>query len=284
MRFSAPLRGDVPVERFEHPLYAELKPWADWLRQPDWPPLEDISRELMARTAVAGHAPLRLVEQTPELARDRLHFELRIRKHGQIATRTDCWHDLFNALVWIAQPAIKRALNGRQADDVLKVGSSQRTRSQCALTHFDEAGVVLILRDAERFSRWDRHDWDGLFHRLTADDYALLIVGHALYEHGLVEGKLLVGKALAVLDPTPRTSAARIASQLADAIAEKNVLTDPQQLRPLPLMGLPGWHPRAADTEFLREADCFRPLREGRVYPAPWRLQCEARSAVNAAV
>lgn len=287
MRFTAPPRCDVSVERFEHPLFAELAPWARWLRRSDWPSLDEINRELVARTAGSagsGRSPVQLVEQTPDLTRDRLHFEVRIRERGQIATRIGCWHDLFNALVWLAQPAIKRALNARQANDVLLAGPSQRTRAQCALTHFDEAGVVLILREADRLSRWDRHDWQGLFHGLATDDYAVVIVGHALYEHGLVEGKLVVGKALAVIDPTPRASAPEVASRIAEAIENKTALTDPQQLRPLPLMGLPGWHPRSQEPEFLREADCFRPLREGRVYPAPFGVQADVRSAVNEAV
>ena len=47
------------------------------------------------------------------------------------------------------------------------------------------------------------------------------------------------------------------------------LLADPQDLRPLPLSGIPGWHDGTSRPAFYREADCFRPLRAGRAYPAP---------------
>ncbi len=45
-------------------------------------------------------------------------------------------------------------------------------------------------------------------------------------------------------------------------------MTDPLQLRPLPLAGIPGWHD-VQDSAFYRNADYFRPLRAGRAYPPP---------------
>jgi len=55
---------------------------------------------------------------------------------------------------------------------------------------------------------------------------------------------------------------------VAVAIAEGRAVTDPLQLRPLPLAGIPGWH-EGQDAAFYRNADYFRPLRAGRAYPPP---------------
>jgi len=46
-------------------------------------------------------------------------------------------------------------------------------------------------------------------------------------------------------------------------------LGDPLELRPLPLAGVPGWHPDNEQEAFVREAACFRPVRAGRSYPPP---------------
>lgn len=54
---------------------------------------------------------------------------------------------------------------------------------------------------------------------------------------------------------------------VAQAIADGVLLNDPLELRPLPLAGIPGWHARQ-EAAFHARADYFRPLREGRVYPA----------------
>jgi hypothetical protein len=53
---------------------------------------------------------------------------------------------------------------------------------------------------------------------------------------------------------------------------EGSLLIDPQELRPLPLSGIPGWHRRTHDPEFYATAPCFRPLRPGRIYPPPLAL------------
>ncbi|MEO6364534.1 MAG: DUF3025 domain-containing protein [Luteimonas sp.] len=52
-------------------------------------------------------------------------------------------------------------------------------------------------------------------------------------------------------------------------MATRALLVDPQDLRPLPLSGIPGWNLANEGQDFYREAACFRPLREGRTYPLP---------------
>ncbi len=52
------------------------------------------------------------------------------------------------------------------------------------------------------------------------------------------------------------------------AIADGTALNDPLELRPLPLAGIPGWYP-GQDARFFAEAECFQPVRAGRVYPPP---------------
>lgn len=210
------------------------------------------------------------VAQTPTLLSDGLHYEQRIAERGDIATREANWHDLFNALVWLRYPAIKRALNARQVAEILHMGPKLRSRAQYAMTHFDEAGVVVTLRDRSLLSLWDAHDWHGLFwrERLAWQDgrATVELFGHALLEHALSPGKLLVGKALVFLADHGTVAAD---DACASAIASGRLLHDPLDLRPLPLSGLPGWHPESVAEMFHRETACYQPRRDGRRYPPP---------------
>lgn len=227
----------------------------------------------------------RFCAQDAALLADGLHYETRIAERGELATRESHPHDFFNALVWLRHPRLKRALNARQVADIARVGPKQRTRGQCALTHFDEAGAIVWLADPTLLPLWDAHDWAALFGARRAAwgrAIAVTVFGHALVEHVWNGHDLPVAKALvvqvaqealrnrpcgpgAVLERWPDAEA-----RVAAAIAAGELLADPQELRPLPLAGIPGWHADAARPTFLHEAPCFRPLRPGRRYPAPY--------------
>lgn len=289
-RYVAPARGTVAAGVFEHPVFAGLAAQRAWLDGGAWPSLD------MLDAALAGTgAPERFVAQDAALLSDGEHYETRIACHRQIATRPDNWHDLLNALVWIGHPALKRALNRRQVAEIARVGPAQRSRAQCALTHFDEGGAIVVLRDPALLPLWDAHDWHGLFwrHRAAWADgrVDVVVFGHALLEHALTPGQLITAKCVAVLDiagasgrderrvdARPR-AVQRASLAVAEAAARGALFVDPQELRPLPLSGIPGWHAGTDGEAFYRDAECFRPLRPGRVYPAPLVLQASDEDA-----
>jgi len=264
MRFVAPDRAAFSRDVLRQP---PLAPWCDdsgWLDAMQFPPVEELNR--------GWNETWRFVAQTPSLLADGLHYESRIHERGEIATRADNWHDFFNALVWRRYPQLKAALNRRQVAEIALMGDKQRSRAQCALTHFDEGGVIVVLRDAQLLEYWDAHDWTGLFwNARDAWGTGLIraeVFGHALLEMALVPDKLITGKALVVVDSDRRAPDAAI-SALAAAIADGRLLTDPQELRALPISGIPGWHRDNGEASFYCEAECFRPLRAGRCYPPP---------------
>jgi hypothetical protein len=265
MRFVAPPRQDVPAACFEHPVFDGYRAHVDLLAGAEWP-----TRATLNGRMAAVDSRICFAEQDAALLAEREHYELRIARTGRVATRVSNWHDLLNALVWIEHAPLKRALNARQVADITMVGSKQRTRGQCALTHFDEAGVVVHFQDAAPLAAWDRHDWHALFidHAAAWSDATITVFGHALLEHALLPDKLFVGKALVCVSDG---DAASDLASLAAAIERGKVLQDPQELRPLPLAGVPGWHPRAGEAAFIASAPCFRSLRPGRVYPPPLR-------------
>ena len=280
-RYVAPARDAIDPQVFGRMPLAAWREYTHLLESPAWPDIATLNA-----TRPPG-MPERFAPQTRELLADGLHYEQHIAERGEIATREHNWHDLFNALAWLRHPTLKRALNARQVAEIAHMGPKQRSRAQCALTHFDEAGVVVTLRDSTLLPLWDTHDWHGLFWR---EREAWLdgrihvdVFGHALLEHALTPGQFLVGKALVVTTPSSQrklgSSACEPAARCiegidtsAQAIRIGHALRDPLELRPLPLAGIPGWHPDNGHEAFHREAPCFRPVRVGRSYPAPWVL------------
>ncbi|RDI98167.1 DUF3025 domain-containing protein [Dyella solisilvae] len=267
MRYIAPQRGTVDPAAFSRWPLSGWREYAAWLESESWP--------LIAQLNAARPVDMaeRFEAQTPSLLGDGLHYEQRIAQRGVIATREANWHDLFNAMVWLRHGALKRALNAQQVAEIGHMGPRERSRPQYAMTHFDEAGVIVMLRDHALLELWDAHDWHGLFWRQREawlDGRARLeVFGHALLEHALTPDKLLVGKALVVVGDAPLDHAV---AHCARAIGAGQLLRDPLELRPLPLSGLPGWHPANGCEDFHREAACYQPRRAGRSYPQPLQI------------
>lgn len=261
-RFIAPSFDAVAADCFKHPLFSGLDDFRPLLSGPRWPTLD----QLNALLPTAGSQ--RFVEQDATLLADGLHYESRIAQ-GRIATRLQNWHDLFNALIWVRYPAIKQALNAQQCRHVKMMGSGRRNAAQQALTQFDETGVVIRVRNLALIAAWDAHDWSALFltHAQAWRDGEIAVagvIGHALMEQALLPGRLLVGKCVVVCSQ----SDAQAVDSVADAIERGELLQAAAELRPLPLAGIPGWQ-STQDEAFYAKADYFRPLREGRRYPAP---------------
>ncbi|MET0225308.1 MAG: DUF3025 domain-containing protein [Dokdonella sp.] len=281
------------ARRAKHPLLHAWSEYADLLEHADAIDIDVLERHRVAATAADACARPRFRAQDAALLDDGLHYESRIAERAELATRPSNPHDVFNALVWLRHPGLKQALNARQVADIARVGPKQRTRGQCALTHFDEAGAIVWLADAALLPLWDAHDWRALFLDRRAawgTSIALTVFGHALVEHVWNGHDLPVAKTLVVQLPSaqpiaPAAGAGALIGRLpgaevalAAAIASGRLLADPQELRPLPMAGIPAWHARGEDPAFLQDAPCFRPLRPGRRYPGPLQLAATDRA------
>lgn len=269
MRYQAPARGAVDPAVFARQPLAAWHEYATLLEKNEWPSISALNEALPAEAAT------RFTSQTPALLADGMHYEQRIAGRGEIATRECNWHDLLNALIWLRYPALKHALNRRQVSEIARVGPKQRSRPQYAMTHFDEAGVIVAVRDPELLRLWDAHDWHGLFWR-RRDAWLngainVEVFGHALLEHALSPEKLLVGKAL-VFEAINVADMDVVIDTCVRAIASRELLRDPLELRPLPLSGIPGWHPDNGDEAFHQTSACYQPRRADREYPDALRL------------
>lgn len=267
MRYQAPARADLSDGVFAHPGFAALSPYRDLLDGLSWPSVGALNDRLGPLRHTQTGRELRFVAQDESLLADGQHYEGRIFSNGLIATRAENWHDLLNALIWREHTALKSAVNARYVGEFPAGVARERSRAQMAITHFDEAGVLVHLNDSARLAAWDRHDWPTFFQTtpgLDQWDVTITVFGHALLEHLLSPHQLLVGKAMVILGGRPE----RAVTEATEAISRGLALSDPQELRPLPLSGIPGWH-AGQTASFYALAPCFRPLRFGRSYPKP---------------
>jgi len=194
-----------------------------------------------AGTPALAAGPLRFVPQAELPAGEA--YESFIHRSAGVPTR-DTLHDLFNGLVWLRFPALKRTLNAWHAAAIAREGvGARRSPLRDTLTLFDENGALLrapvVLTQALA-----ARDWHGLFvtHRAAWAEAQLTLVGHALMEKLMQPRKAI-------------TAHVWLKGEAADLPA----LTDRPARHPLPVLGVPGWWAANEAPAFYDDCGVFRP-------------------------
>lgn len=205
---------------------------------------------------IAVQAGERLLRFVPQAALpDGEAYEAFIARTAQVPTR-DHPHDLLNALVWARFPALKAHLNRRQADEIARLGiGPQRGPVRDALTLFDE-NAAWLQAPAPLVDALRGRDWQTAFVSLRAAwaDAQLTLFGHALMEKLLLSPhKSITAHVWVVLE------ADGAEAHLVDALTPERLARKADF--PLPLAGVPGWHPDNVHEEFYEDTAVFRPLR-----------------------
>ena len=192
-------------------------------------------------------------------------YEAHIFATGRVPTRaatTDSAHDLFNALVWLRFPRAKAALNARQASVLARDGvRGRRGRERDAATLIDENALLLVCADAGHAAdlrrHLDDHAWPALFMTARARwqrDIAPVVFGHALLDKLQRPYKAITAHAIVLVVGADEDIDAALAQYCASTL-------DPAALRPLPVLGVPGWWPANEHAAFYNDAAVFRPAR-----------------------
>ncbi|MBU6270734.1 MAG: DUF3025 domain-containing protein [Betaproteobacteria bacterium] len=242
----------------------------------------------------AAGLPVRFTAEAPPAG---MAYEARIHRDGLVHTRAGegGWHDLFNALVWLVWPRTKASLNALQAAEIARHGvGGRRGGLRDAATLVDENGVLVTMPPGPWREAWSRHDWPALFVSGRAQWLAAppLILGHALLDklrapykavcgHAwLLEAGAISAEAIdapgdpsgpdapAVPPENPRAvpsldaplAPGRLAAldvRLAAALSAGALASG--RLRPLPVLGVPGWWPANQAPGFYDDATVFRP-------------------------
>jgi DUF3025 family protein len=253
-------------ERLAAPIFAPFADAIAKLPRGRWPTHDDLTQA--AADVVTSHGrPVRFAAPRAPGDRDRRSYELRIAESGEVETRTQSWHDLFNALVWIAFPAAKAAINAQHAAILAERGAAEaraRGPERDALTLFDEGGVAVASSDPALTKLIVDFEWKELFWRRraeVAEKMRFVAFGHALLEKALAPHVGIVAKTIFLpMDLLPEEAhlVHAIDARLAAHFADRGRFASPRAMAPMPVLGVPGWHPQSAHESFYDDRDHFR--------------------------
>lgn len=271
-RFLAPEIWDAHIWT-ENLIYAELVSLFPLAYCSEFPSVSELDQW---RQQFRPEFPVRFVDNDL-LAADGRYYEAFIYHTKQVPTRYPNWHDLFGALIWCLFPQTKKLLNQLHIQEITQCGATRRTALRNKLTLLDECGVLILYRaeqshlvQALRQHQWQqafvdqRHCWQG---QSDNPGIAAMMFGHANYEMATRPFIGLTGKMLALAVPDEFFSQSLrqridfIDTALSEQIANQGILFDPQQLTPLPVLGVPGWYDANSQPEFYQNTGYFRPKR-----------------------
>lgn len=257
---------------FAHPVFEPVRPWLARLGG-DWPAPETLTGFAAQRQLTnARGVPLRFA--APGIL-EAGNYELRIHASGAVATRPQNWHDLLNALAWLAFPRSKAEINRLHAEHLpgelarRSPGHSlPRSRLRDALTLFDEGGALVAVSDASLELLARDHRWSELFWErrdAVLEGMRIAVLGHAVLEHALEPFPGITCRALFVpVEPQLLEAPVHVLVERLDAAAATWLAARPdlapELLPPLPVFGYPGWLGDSCRAAFYADARYFRPL------------------------
>jgi hypothetical protein len=227
-----------------------------------WPDLDALNRHA-ARLGVvtARGAPLRFAHQAVKCGQRA--YEEGIHAGMGVPTRAENWHDFFNALIWLAWPLTKAALNDTQRRALGAAGAAGRGPLSDAATLFDESGLVLVgaprLAELLRARVWRAAFWE---QRALWQSARLYVVGHSLLEKSLACPPGITGKCLFLEADAATDARGAIPAWLDTRVAEawrRGEIGAPADLFPVPILGVPGYHTDNASPGYYDNARVFRP-------------------------
>jgi len=248
------------------PIYAPLAPAIARLPRDRWPSHADLTAAAEGLSTARGRA-LRFIPPREHTSRERRYYELHIAETGEVETRPENWHDLFNALAWLTYPRAKAAINAQHAAILEERGESEakhRGPERDALTLFDEGGVAVMSTDPAFFELIRDFEWKRLFWERRAElqrHVRFLAFGHALFEQALEPYRGMVAKTVLLeVEALPVDAAltAVVDRALVTYFKDRSRFASPKAMAPMPVLGVPGWHPSTADEGYYDDRSHFR--------------------------
>jgi hypothetical protein len=245
---------------FTHPVFDPVRPWLERLPRSQWPTHEQLN-ELASNANLRTHSgqPVRFV--APGHADP--YYEVHLSATGQVHTRLENWHDLFNALAWLAFPRTKARINAMHAAQIPRE-SGNRGGLRDMLTLFDEGGAIVTCADPGLRELIREHRWKELFWEQRARTSASLsihVLGHATLEMALKPWPGITCKVIFVDEVASPDERAE------QWLIEKTGAGGTKDLASLPIFGYPGWLPDATHAAFYDDQRYFRPFRKKAAAP-----------------
>lgn len=241
----------------EHPCWDGYRAYLKRLPEAGFPSPEYLSRLLPPGLSAAGGSRIRFrpAGEIPGVA-----YEKHIYESGEVSTREENWHDLFNALAWCRFPQLKAAMNAVHYRHLHEERGGRRGTRRDALTLLDESGVIVATAEGGLLEALGRRDWQAAFidFREAWTGASVMICGHAILEKFLEPYKSVTAHAVHVHLRGP-VCAADLDGMLAGQLLDGALLRSTRDLVPLPLMGIPGWWTGGdQDETFYADTSVFR--------------------------
>jgi hypothetical protein len=266
-RFSAPTQWQ-PELFLQQGIFSSLAAHFPLAQCEDFPDAALLTQWLAERTSLKSWSFV----DSSALDQDGRYYEDFIFQTQQIPLRANNWHDLFGALIWCLFPNTKQRMNQLHMDQIRQFGSKERSMVRHKLTLLDECGVLLCVKPSQRYllDLLRNHQWTDAFfqHKNQWAELKPLIFGHANYEMATRPFIGLTAKLWCIEVPEQGLTWADtegydfVDNLLAAQLVQPELLLDNQQLSPLPLLGVPGWHQQVQDLAFYADSSYFRPKRQ----------------------
>lgn len=210
------------------------------------------------------------VKQATTISSFEDQYEPRVFLKKELQTRTQNWHDFFNALIWLKFPETKRTLNNlhfSQAKNRNK--GTNRSMLENRITQFDECGAVIISKSQILLDMIRQHKWQELFienREAFNSDLHCIVFGHAIFEKalspyiGMTCHCLLLHEDELQKKPSVENTQGINIEALDLQIAEiwlNKIAHNPGRFHAFPILGIPGYWPDQK-SEFYENKQYFR--------------------------
>lgn len=254
-----------------HPMFEAQRSLILRLPQNRFPGPADLNALAGEAVISGGGAVIRFVPPGPPSREFSDQYEVRIYRDGEVQTRPENRHDLFNALVWLGFPRTKSTINRHHFEQIRSHwGAARRGTARDVLTLFDEGGIVVACGDPRLAALLAGFQWKELFWERRAEVLRAMrffVFGHAILEKALEPHKGVTAKALIIgvdegfFAAPPAEQLLTVDARAADYFADPRSLESTQSLSPLPILGIPGWSPGSESEAYYDDREQFRPGR-----------------------
>lgn len=266
---------DIPAHFAPRTLFEPIAPWLARFTDagpPDPARLTTLLAETAPEARSGSGAALRFVPPPDGLC----NYEAHIHATGDIPTRSDNWHDFFNALAWCAWPISKTCFNALHLAEIRarhEAGLTGRGPVRDALTQFDECGIVVVSSDPKIPALLAAHEWAAAFWHRRAHLLAstrFLMFGHGTWDQLRTPFFGLCAKALYRVVPATwlqLDTAAQLADTdrwLAQHLSQRRPSLSTRAFSPLPLLGIPGVTADNTVAAYYDDTRQFRPARSSQ--------------------
>jgi hypothetical protein len=229
--------------------------------------------EYVPRIAVQSGLPLRFVPQEQRRRPFVAQYEPRCYLKGEVQTRENNWHDLFNALVWMTFPKAKAIINARHYQAMVKAQNNEtgsRGGGRDMLTLLDESGVLVVCADEELAGLLKEFKWKELFWQRREQveaNMGFYLFGHSLFEKalqpyiGLTGHGLLLSVTKDFFSWSLERRLTHLDERLAEYLAASENCAGSRELTPVPLLGIPDWAEGNNKPGFYDNSRYFRSRR-----------------------